>query len=80
MKKIIRDYILKELLSNESDLKLSTNEDILSNGMIDSMGVMQLIAFIENSFEIQIPPEDMVIENFITIDAIENYIKISKHA
>ena len=74
MKEKIKNYILSELLDNKSDMILATNDDILSNGMIDSIEVIQLITFIEDSFEIKIPPEDMIIENFITVDAIENYI------
>ncbi len=74
MKEDIRQYILQELLGGRSDAELSTDEDILSTGIIDSMGAMRLINFIENKFAVKIPPEDMVIENFITIEAMESYI------
>ncbi len=78
MKEKIQTYILQELLGNKNGAELSTSDDILSTGMIDSLGIMQLITFIENSFEIAVPPNDMVIENFMTIDAIERYIEKCK--
>ena len=78
MKEEIKDYILQELLGNRTETNFSTDEDILSTGMIDSMDVMQLITFIENRFKIKIPPEDMVIENFMTIEAMEGYIEKRK--
>lgn len=78
MKEEIKSYIVQELLGGKKGSELSTDEDILSTGIIDSMGAMQLINFIENKFEVKIPPEDMVIENFITIDAMENYIENRK--
>jgi acyl carrier protein len=78
VKEEIKDYILREILGNRAEMELSSKDDILSNGMIDSMGVMQLINFIENRSGIKIPPEDMVIENFMTIEAMENYIEKRK--
>ncbi len=76
MKEDIKEYILKDLLSGNEEI--STNEDLLSSGIIDSLGAMQLINFIENRFDIKIPPEDMVIENFISIDAMGEYIENRK--
>lgn len=78
MKEKIKEYIEKELIEEKEEINLSFEDDILSNGLIDSMEAMQLITFLENSFGINIPPEDMVIENFITINAIGNYIESQK--
>ena len=64
---------------NDTDILLDTNDDILSSGLIDSIGVMQLITFIEENFNVEVSPEDMVIENFVTIDAMESYIKNTKN-
>ena len=39
--------------------------------LVDSLGVMRLIAWIEKRFDLRIPPEDVTIDNFETIDAID---------
>ena len=39
------------------------------------MGVMRLVAFLESAHQIKIPFEDLVIENFISVNAISNYVK-----
>ena len=75
MQKIISEYIETELLSGQGEIQLAADEDILTTGLIDSLGIMKLIAFLEEKFEVSIPPEDMTIENFLTIETIENYIK-----
>ncbi len=74
MREEIKNFIIGDLLGNRTGIELSTEDDILTDGLIDSLGVMQLIAMIEDRFKIQIPAEDMVIENFRSIRAIEVYI------
>ena len=71
----IVNYITKELINEELDGELETDEDLLSTGLIDSLGMMKLVVFIENEFNVKIPPEDMIIENFMTIDHIVNYLE-----
>ncbi len=78
MKEAIKEYISKHFLGDRQEADLAMSDDILSSGMIDSMGVIQLIAFVEELTQKKIPPEDMVIENFVTINAIEDYINARK--
>ncbi len=70
---------ISEQLSNE-DLQegLDRDEDLLGTGILDSMGMMKLILFIEEESGVTIPPEDMIIENFMTVERITNYLGIKK--
>jgi D-alanine--poly(phosphoribitol) ligase subunit 2 len=47
----------------------------LEEGLIDSLGVMRLVAFLEEEFDVKIPPQDLTIENFITVQAITTYLE-----
>lgn len=79
MKKKLIDYIQNELLeSEETDELLASDEDLLSSGLLDSLSVMKLISFMEKNFGVVVPPADMVIENFVTVDAISEYIQSAK--
>lgn len=78
MENTIIDYIENKILGKEVDVKLTTDEDLLTSGLIDSLAIMKLIAFIETSFEIKVAPKDMTIENFISVEAICQYIKTQK--
>ncbi|MEK7723458.1 MAG: acyl carrier protein [Acidobacteriota bacterium] len=72
---IIIKYIQENLLNGKDEIQLSSDDDLLGSGLIDSMGIMKLVAFVEDTFNLTIPPEDMVIENFMDVKAIVNYIK-----
>lgn len=79
MKKTIIAYIQDNLLdSNEEPLQ--AEDDLLTSGLIDSINVMKLISFIEEKFEVTIPPEDMTIEYFMTVENIVEYLESRKVA
>ncbi len=68
----LQHFISKDLL-NVAEL-VQPDEALLDGGLVDSLGVIRLVEFIESSFQCSIPPEDFTIENFGTIDAIASYV------
>jgi acyl carrier protein len=74
MNEILIKYIQETLLNNEMDNELDAQDDLLGGGILDSLGMMKLILFIETKFDIKVPPEDMVIENFMTVGHINDYL------
>ena len=75
MSEIIIKYINEHLLVGNDDPPLNADDDLLENGLIDSMGMMSLIGFIEGHFGVKIPPQEMTIENFKTVRAISRYLE-----
>jgi acyl carrier protein len=80
MNSIITNYIEQELLNNKGNIKIEQDEDLLTTGILDSMSIMKLIQYIEKFYGFTIPPEDMTIENFISVDAMEEYLNARKTA
>ena len=74
----IINYILEELHSGPSDLEILPEDDLLGSGLVESMGMMRLIQFVEEDNGIKIPPQDMTIENFMTVAAMVDYIERTK--
>lgn len=72
--KILSDYIANEFLEDKLE-KVSYDDDILSTGIVDSMGMIRFISFIEKEFNIQVSSEDMTFDNFMNIEKITNFIK-----
>ena len=78
MNEILIKYIQEQLLNNEMEEELEAQDDLLGDGILDSLGMMKLILFIETEFEIKVPPQDMVIENFMTVQHISDYLAKKK--
>ncbi len=69
----LKAYMQNELIAGT--IALNDDDDLLLSGLIDSLGVVRLIAFIEATFDTHIPPEDVTIENFGTVQAIADYVQ-----
>lgn len=72
----IRDYITDELLFGLDDVELADDDNLLLSGLLDSLGIMRLVAFLSEEFEAEIPPEDVTIEHFMTISHIARYLDV----
>lgn len=74
MKDSLRRYISHELLGNGQTLEVTDDENLLGSGLIDSIGMMSLVVFIESELNIDVPPEDVTIEHFLSLNAIDEYL------
>jgi acyl carrier protein len=70
----LMDYVKGELLHGRK-ANLSADEDLLSAGIIDSLGILQLVSFIEKRFGIQVPDADVVYENFNSVQVLSDYLQ-----
>jgi len=66
LKKFIQDHIVNG--QKNVDLEKSTN--LIDEGIIDSLGIMKLLTFIEETYDIQISDEELLPENFESLGAI----------
>ena len=72
-KSILLKYIQDEFVRGRG--QLTEDEDLLSGGILNSLGILQLVAFIEERFNLQVPDEDVVFENFQSVNALSNYLE-----
>ena len=73
---------LKEYVKNASfsDLKEISNDLLIfKEGILDSMGLVSLISFLEEEFSIKISDADMIEENFESINALTDFIENRKN-
>jgi acyl carrier protein len=53
---------------------VAPDEDLLANGIIDSHGLMELVGFIEQRYRISVADEDLVPENFQSLQHIAAFV------
>ncbi|TMM53768.1 acyl carrier protein [Maribacter algarum] len=64
---------IKNEITTEPLLEIDSEDNLLENGIVDSMGMMRLILFLEKQFKKRVPTEDMTLENFKTVEKIALY-------
>jgi len=67
---IIREFIQNEIVQQTLEKPLGDQDQLVESGIIDSLGVMSLLGFLEEKFAIQIPPDDLNPENFASVASI----------
>ena len=70
-------FIGEELLNLDGNGTVTSDEDLLVDGMIDSLGMIRLVSFIQDNYQYAVPAEDFIIENFQTVEAIVTYLERS---
>ncbi|MEM7453228.1 MAG: acyl carrier protein [Planctomycetota bacterium] len=68
------EFIKNDLAADKDISDLRPDDDLLEGSIVDSLGIMRLITFIEKEFGFAVPSEDVVIENFLTVSAIVEYL------
>jgi len=73
-KKQIREFIIENFLfGNANGLKDETS--FLEEGIIDSTGVLELVTFLEENFDIQVADEELIPENLDSINNVTTYLE-----
>ena len=66
---------IKQRFPLASSKELTQDLSLLDSGIVDSLGVLDLVGFIEEQFGIEAQDEDLVPENFDSIDALTRFVK-----
>jgi acyl carrier protein len=74
----IHNYLVAELASERESF--APDENLLAQGIIDSMGILSLVAFMETRFGIKASEDDMVPENFETLEALRAFVERKRSA
>jgi len=69
----IKDYV-KEAATIPAGYELTNNTLLFDEGLFDSMGFMALISFLQEEYNVQPNDDELVVENFESIDSIVGYL------
>ena len=72
----LENYLLTEIAVGLGKKTLGPDEDLLELGIIDSLGLMKLISFMEENFGISIPDEEVIPENFQSLNCMAKLVEL----
>ena len=71
----VRQFIEDNFMFREDRQSLSDGESLIDAGLIDSTGILELVAFLEETFHLRMADADIVPENLDSIRSITAYVK-----
>jgi acyl carrier protein len=71
----IMNFISSNLLFSDDSFPYSENDSFLENGIVDSIGIMELVLFIEENFNISIENGEITPMNFDSVAKLSTYVR-----
>ena len=69
-----RGFVVESFLYTRPEVFLGADEPLLEGGIVDSMGVLELVGWISSTYGIYVEDEEIVEENLGTLSAIARYV------
>lgn len=71
--KEIRDFVVTNFLFGDAS-SLQDDTPFLERGIVDSTGMLELIMFLEETYDIKIEPEEMLPENLDSVNKVVQFL------
>ena len=68
----IRKFLVQQFPATRD---VGNDEPLLNNGLIDSLGILEIVAFLEKKFGIAVSDEDLLPENFGSVQNLSNFVQ-----
>jgi acyl carrier protein len=69
-----RTFLVDNFLYMRKDFTFTDSDSLMKRGVIDSMGVVELVDFVQSEFGVKVDEADITEENFGTLENIAKYV------
>jgi acyl carrier protein len=76
----IKQFIVDEFMPDVSVDELESDFDLLTGGVVDSLGLLQVVAWLETEFDVSVDESELGPESFRTVDAIKEYVEKARQS
>jgi acyl carrier protein len=77
---MIRTYIAENMLFSNNGYPYADSASFLEQGIVDSMGIMELVMFVEENFALTVEDEELIPDNFDSVSQLAAYIRTKSPA
>lgn len=74
IQKGVREYVVENFLMGGNVESFSDSDSFLETGLIDSTGILELIAFLEDTYGMTISDEEMIPENLDSVEKVARFV------
>lgn len=78
IKESVKNFLVETFFLDLETIELNNDTSFLDSGIIDSTGIMEVISYVEENFEITIEDDEMIPENLDSLNNLEKYILSKK--
>ena len=75
----IRQFIIDNFLFGELDADLANDDSLLDRGILDSTGVLELVAFLEDKYMMKVQDDELVPQNLDSVNGLVQFVNRKVH-
>jgi acyl carrier protein len=75
IEKELREYIVETFLFGQGGEDLKNDDSLLEMGIVDSTGVLEIVAFLDEKWQLAVEDEELVPENFDSIGRLVAFVE-----
>jgi acyl carrier protein len=76
----VRQFLLEQFLPGEDPAQLTNDTPLVTGGILDSIATMQLVAYLEETFDIELQAHETSPDHLNTVAAIVRLVEAKQHA
>jgi len=76
----IKQFIVDEFMPDVPVEDLDSDFDLLTGGVVDSLGLLQVVAWLETEFDVAVDDSELGPDSFRTVEAIKQYVEAQRGA
>ncbi len=73
----IRRFIARDIMGEKHESAVKVDDLLLENGILDSAGILEMVAFLETELGIEVSDNEIEAENFMSVESIAQLVKRS---
>lgn len=74
IRQTVKKFILENILFEDDENALDYDDSFLEKGIIDSTGVLEVVSFIEEEFNISVDDDELVPENLDSVNKLAKFV------
>jgi acyl carrier protein len=74
VRETVTTFIRENFIAGRSDVAIDPDQSLIESGIMDSTGVLELVEYLETTFEIKVEDEELVPENLETVNNIVKFL------
>jgi acyl carrier protein len=71
----VRKYVAQNLLFSDNGFEYDDDDSFLQEGIVDSVGVLELVLFVEETFDVNVDDQEITPDNFDSVNKLARYIR-----
>lgn len=79
LKEDITKFINQEIIGGQELPQIKDDTQLVDSRILDSLSILRLVLFIEEKYSLKIAPDEVVGENFETVEAICRFVRDKKN-